>query len=112
MVSTISFSNNDIPDAKKIINSSKVEVSVLELEESFFEQASYNEDESMLEFITKDQISFIQIFNDHESLEFQLMVMSNKVMISKSLFNIGQSKLAFIIDGHDHIQFTDVLVNE
>ena len=76
----------------------------------FFTIATYNEMNDSFVFQTEGDISFIQIFNEEGTLEFQLPVMSNKVTIGKSIMNQGNYKLGFMIQGSTDIQFTNVSV--
>ena len=58
-----------------------------------------------------DEIKYIQIFTVNGTLKYQLPVMSNKLRISKKLFNKGEYRLGFIMEGNKSIEFTGVKVN-
>lgn len=92
----------------KIINSESVVLSVSDDNSEFFEEAIFNIENESLEFVTGENISFIQIFDQFGELNFQLPVMSNKVLISKNLFEAGNYKLGFMIDGKSDIKFTEL----
>ena len=102
------------PDSElAIVSSAKVEVSVLNvMQKDFFQVADYNSDMDALDFVTKDKINFIQIFNEKGELEYQLPVMSNKLKISMKMFT-GESayKIGFITKNNTTIQFTNLKIN-
>ena len=79
---------------------------------ALFEKANYDEDRENFEFTTTETISFIQIFNSDNELEFQLPVMSNKVSIGKSIFGQGDYKLGFMVKGSQEIQFTQLSISK
>jgi len=105
---SLSFSNND-PSKTVILETTDVTVtSETDLDYSFFKSANYNADNEQLEYMTFEDITFIQIFNTAGDLEFQLPVQSTKVLIGKSLFGTGEYKIAFLIDGKSTIHFSTV----
>lgn len=110
--SAFAESNPVIKDLSKIIEAESIEVYANQSSESLLQSAKYNENERMLEFRSSSKIAYIQIFGEDDKLEFQLTVMSEKVMISKNLFNIGLSKLAFLPVEGTEIEFTEVIVNK
>jgi len=100
-------STNPVKDVK-LIDTENVIVSIDVTQSSVFTAANFNAVNESLVFETKDDISFIQIFNEQGDLEFQLPVMSNKVTIGKGIIGAGEYKLGFMIKGLDKIQFTQV----
>ena len=95
-----------------IINSERVELAVVNVaQKDFFEVAQYNANMDALDFVTKDYVTYIQIFNAAGKLQYQLPVMSNKLKISRKMFDQGNYKLAFITKNNTTIQFTDLKVN-
>ncbi len=85
-----------------------IEVSVEEL--AIFTHADYNAETEVLSFVTKENISIIQIFNSDGELEFSLPVMSNNVKINRNLFEEGLSTLGFILEGQSQLHSTQVTV--
>ena len=61
------------PDSElAIVSTAKVEVSVLNvMQKDFFQVANYNADMDALDFVTKDEINFIQIFTQDGKLQYQ-----------------------------------------
>jgi len=95
-----------------IISSEKVELSVVNVaQKDFFQVASYNKTMDALDFVTKDYVTYIQIYNNAGKLQYQLPVMSNKLKISRKMFDQGTYKLAFVTKNNTTIQFTDLIVN-
>jgi len=106
---SISIANNNPTKSVKLVETSEVSVSV-ELDElsAFFKSASYDSDGEQLEYMTFEDITFVQIYNQAGDLEFQLPVQSTKVKIGKSLFGKGEYKVGFLIDGKSTIHFSTV----
>ncbi|MBT8191046.1 MAG: hypothetical protein HKN67_02395 [Saprospiraceae bacterium] len=94
-----------------IIKTAEVEVSLVDIvQKDLFQVAQYSPESNSLDFVTADEIRYIQIFSEKGELKFQLPVLSRKVRISKGLFNSGEYRLGFIMDGHKTIEFTGVKV--
>ena len=95
-----------------IISSEKVELSVVNIaQKDFFQVAQYDMNMDALDFVTKDYVTYIQIYNNAGKLQYQLPVMSNKLKISRKMFDQGLYKIAFITKNNTSIQFTDLKVN-
>jgi len=71
---------------------------------------SYNSEKENFFFETKEDISFIQIFQSNGAMAYQLPVMSNKVTISNSILGKGEYTLGFMIKGMKDVQFTQVTI--
>lgn len=95
-----------------IISNNKVELAVSNvLQKDFFLLAEYNDTMDALDFVTKDFVNYIQIFNSKGELEYQLPVMSKKLKISRKMFKEGKYKVGFITNKNKTIQFTDLRIN-
>jgi len=103
-----SFAGTNPEKDVTIFESETVTLSTDAADLQFFKTATYENENFVFE--TKDEISFIQIFNEKGTLEFQLPVMSNKVTIGKSIMDSGNYKLGFMTDGSSQIHFTEVTV--
>jgi len=107
-----SFASNTPASELSIISSTKVELSVVNvLQKDFFKVADYNTEMDALEFVTKDYVNYIQIYNAEGKLAYQLPVMSNKLKISRKMFKSGAYKIAFLTKNNKSIQFTNLTVN-
>lgn len=70
-----------------------------DLYSTFFSPAYFNEKTNSLHFEAFQKINFIKIFNEEGSMVYKLPVLSNKVRISKNLFEQGDYKVEFEIEG-------------
>ncbi len=95
-----------ITPESRIINTEKV--TVFTQIEGLFESATYDEVSDMMRFITKSDISVIQIMNASGELEFQLPVMTNDVQLNTNLFGTGEFKIGFVMQGENQVYYTKV----
>lgn len=111
-LSTSTFASHTNPESSKdIINTTTVKMSVVNIQQkAFFTNASYNTQNDVLEFVTKDKVNYLQIFKG-DRLEYQLPVMSNKLKISKALFKDGNYKLGFITQSGKKIEFANLEIH-
>jgi hypothetical protein len=111
-VITSSFATVTPESELSIINTTAVELNVVNvLQKDFFQTAEYNSQLEALEFVTADYVNYLQIFDESGKLMYQLPVMSNKLKISKQLFEQGAYKIGFITKNNTTIQFTNLKVN-
>jgi hypothetical protein len=95
-----------------LIASPTVELSVVNVaQKDFFQVAEYNSTMDVLHFVTADYVNYLQIFDEAGKLVYQLPVMSNKLKISKKMFETGSYKIGFITKNNTTIQFTNLTVN-
>ena len=94
---------------KVLISTDDIEVVTVD-KLDIFTSSFFNTESNVLVFDTNDDISVVQIFNDNGEMEFQLPVMSNNVQIRKNLFDTGNYKLGFVIEGQTEVHFTDVTI--
>lgn len=105
----VSFGSNN-PEKVTIIESQEVTVSIDKVSNDLFTMSSVSEDGANFNFITKEEVQFVQIFNSTGMIEFQLPVDSKKIRINKNLFSTGKYTLGFKIDGQDALYKADVLM--
>jgi len=109
---TTSFASVTPDSELSLIASPTVELSVVNVaQKDFFQVAAYNSQMDALEFITADYVNYLQIFDEAGKLVYQLPVMSNKLKISKKMFDTGTYKIGFITKNNTTIQFTNLKVN-
>ena len=106
----VNVNANDTEPTVELLNTEKVTVVTIDLSPKFFLSASFDTNEEVFHFTTKQDIDLIQIFNTNGDLEFTLPVMSNIVKISKNLFGKGQYNLGFLINGESAVKFSRVTV--
>jgi len=96
-----------------LIASASVELSVVNVaQKDFFQVAEYDATMDVLHFVTADYVNYLQVYNEAGKLMYQLPVMSNKLKISKKMFEAGAYKIGFITKSNTTIQFTNLTVNE
>lgn len=66
---------------------------------SFFSEASYNTIQQELIFKTTESTVQIRVYDEMESMLYLLPVKSQKIIIGKSLFERGQYRIVFDVDG-------------
>ncbi|MBT8191045.1 MAG: hypothetical protein HKN67_02400 [Saprospiraceae bacterium] len=94
-----------------IVNTAEVEVSLTDIiQKDLFQIAQYSDESNSLDFVTAEEIKSIQIFDANGELQYMLPVLSRKVRISKKMFNKGDYKLGFVLNGHKTIEYTGVKV--
>jgi len=110
---TTSFASVTPDSELSLIASPTVELSVVNVaQKDFFQVAAYNSQMDALEFVTADYVNYLQIFDETGKLVYQLPVMSNKLKISKKMFDTGTYKIGFITKNNTTIQFTNLKVND
>ena len=94
-----------------IIKTAEVEVSLVDIvQKDLFQLAKFTPASNSLDFVTTDEIQYIQIYDAFGQLKFQLPVLSRKVRISKKMFKRGNYKLGFVLSGHKTIEYTGVKI--
>ena len=104
LTTTVAFSNSKPVVLISTLDFEVVSVGVLDI----FVNTAFDSQSENLVFDTKQPMKVVQIFNANDELEFQLPVMSKNVQINKNLFEKGNYKLGFIIEGDADVHFTNV----
>ncbi|NNE27206.1 MAG: hypothetical protein HKN09_10210 [Saprospiraceae bacterium] len=108
---TLSWATIIPSDASILINTAEVEVSLENnVQKDVFKHSAFNAETNSFDFVTYEEIEKVQIYGKNGVLQFQLPVHANKVRIDLKLFDKGDNKLGFIIQGHDMIEYTGVKV--
>jgi len=108
VLSSIAVSSaNTNPESSIVILKSET-VTVSSASSDLISLASFNTNESSLDFETFENVAFVQIFNAEGDLEFQLPVSSDKIRINKNLFGTGQFKLGFLLENSSALKFAEV----
>jgi len=71
----------------------------------FFLKAEFDEAEEEIKFLTREYTTQIRVYNEIESMVYLLPIGSDRVRIGKSLFEKGEYKFVFDIEG-DRRMFT------
>ncbi len=107
---TLSFASN-IGDELAIVKSERVVVTLeTEGQKEFILSSSFNvEDENVaMNFVS--EVSMVQIYNKEGELEMMFPIGSTKVNLGMSLFEDGEYRMGFMVEGMDDIQFTNLTV--
>lgn len=107
---TLSFTTLSATTAPEvIITDSEIEIVNASLD-GLLVDADFNTETQNLSFMTKSEITYVQIINKEGKMEFQLPVNSNNLRINKNLFSEGNYKLGFVFKGNNETHFTTVLI--
>ena len=110
---SISTASDPVIESTTLISTTIVQLSLDNMDQyDHFQTVDFNKDSNSIDVKTKEQIKYIQIFNEKDELQYQLPVMSNKVKISKDIFDKGAYKIGFVLENLREIQFTNLQVNE
>lgn len=94
------FAENNITEAIKLVENSTLTVFVDSNEAyDFFSDASYDVNKKALTFATKQETVQIRVYDNLQSLVYQLPVRSDKIRIGKSLFDKGEYTMVFDVKG-------------
>jgi len=108
LVISTALANNDSGVPVVLLNSAAVTITVDNASQELFESATISADKNNVDFIAKENISFVQIYDANGKIEFQLPVESNKIRINKNLFAKGNYKLGFKVQGVDELYIAKV----
>ncbi len=105
------MANNDSGNPIKLLNSEMISVSIDDSEITTFVSATMTPDNNNFEFKTNKEIRFVQIYDADGLISFQLTVDSKKVRINKNLFDKGDYKLGFKVEGDEKLHYANVNLN-
>lgn len=94
-----------------IINNSNVELSLENDEQKFLIiSTEFNAELENISMIFNSSVNMIQVFNTDGEMEMMLPIGSEEVDLGMSLFQAGDYKLGFMVEGQDEVQFTNLSV--
>ena len=109
--STLSFASNIGDGSLAIVKSERVELSLeSEGQKEFILSSSFNIEEENISMNFVSEVSTVQIFNKEGELEMMFPIGSTKVNLGMSLFEDGDYRMGFVVEGMDDIQFTNLTV--
>jgi len=82
-----------------------------ETNSSMFQSATYNVNENCIALEFNEKLELIHLFNEKGETEMLFPVASNKVNLGLSLFESGNYKMGFTIEGKEGLQFADISIN-
>ncbi len=94
-----------------IINNSNLELSLENEGQKFLIiSTEFNTEYENISMIFNSSVNMIQVFNTEGEMEMMLPIGSEEVDLGMSLFQSGDYKLGFMVEGIDEVQFTNLLV--
>lgn len=109
---TVSFASGiGNGEALSIINSEKVILSLeSENQKEFIRFSAFDSEKDIVAFVFENNVSMIQVFSEDGEIEMMLPIGSNEVDLGLSLFEKGQYKMGFMVDGMEDVQFTNLSI--
>lgn len=80
-------------------------------QKTLFVSSNYNESENCIAIEFESELVMIQLINHEGELEMMFPVSSNKVNLGLSLFESGNYRMGFSIEGESEIQFAYISIN-
>ena len=94
-----------------IVKSERVELTLeSEGQKEFILASSFNMEDENVAMTFTAEVSMVQIFNTDGELEMMFPIGSTKVNLGLSLFEDGDYRMGFMVDGMDDVQFTNLTV--
>jgi len=94
-----------------LLNNDNVELSLENAGQKFLIiSTEFNTEYDNISMIFNSSVNMIQVFNLQGELEMMLPIGSAEVDLGMTLFNKGEYKLGFMVEGNDEVQFTNLSV--
>jgi len=108
---TGTFASNIGDGTLAIVKSEKVEITLEnEGQKEFLVSSAFEADNDQIAMVFNSSVSMIQVLNSDGEVEMMFPVGSEKVNLGMSLFETGDYKVGFMVDGYDEVQFTTMMV--
>lgn len=78
----------------------------------FFSEASYDNLQEELVFVTNNETVQIRVYDDLESMVYLLPVDSRKIKLGRSLFNKGNYRIVFDVEGDRRMYSSKLVVHQ
>ena len=109
--STATFASNIGDGTLAIVKSERVELTLeTEGQKEFIIASAYNVEDENVAMTFTAEVSMVQIYNTDGELEMMFPIGSTKVNLGMSLFEDGQYRMGFMVDGMEEVQFTNLTV--
>jgi len=106
---TATFASNIGDGTLAIVKSERVEVTLEnEGQKEFIISSAFEADQDQIAMVFDANVSMIQVFNNDGEVEMMFPVGSENVNLGMSLFETGEYKVGFMVDGYDEVQFTNM----
>ena len=109
--SATTFASNIIEGSLAIIKSERIDLSLESANQrEFILSTNFNTESESIDMVFDSEVSMVQIFSLDGELEMVFPVASEKLNLGLSLFDNGQFRMGFMVEGTDEIQFTSLTV--
>ncbi len=108
---TATFASNIGDGTLAIVKSEKVEITLdNEGQKEFIISSAFEADNDQIAMVFNSSVSMIQVYNNSGEVEMMFPVGSENVNLGMSLFETGNYKVGFMVDGYDEVQFTNMTI--
>lgn len=94
----------------EILNSNTIAISTSEFMADFIVSSTLNSEDENLDLLFSSKINMIQVFDNNDKIVSVLVIGSDELRIALNIFNEGNYKLGFLIEGEPNIQYADVVI--
>ena len=109
--SATAFASNIGDGSLAILKSERIDLSVeSEIQKEFILSTSFSAKEESVNMVFDSNVEMVQVYNTNGELEMMFPVGSDNVSLGLSLFENGQYRMGFVVDGMDDVQFTKLVV--
>ncbi len=116
LVTLLSFTStslaSNIGDGEiSVVKTEKVELTLeSEGQKEFILKSTFNVEDDNVDMMFKSTVSMVQIYNETGELEMMFPIGSTKVSLGLSLFDGGEYRMGFIVEGIEDVQFTNLKI--
>ena len=108
---TATFASNIGDGSLAIVKNERVELSLEnEGQKEFIISSAFEVDQNQIAMVFESNVSMIQIFDENGEIAMMFPVGSENVNLGMSLFEGGNYKMGFMVDGIDEVQFTNLTI--
>jgi len=108
---TATYASNIGDGLLAIVNSERVDVTLEnEGQKEFIISSAFEADQDQIAMVFESNVTMIQVYNAQGEIEMMFPVGADNVNLGMSLFETGNHKVGFTIDGVEEVQFTNLNV--
>ena len=108
---TAAYASNIGDGTLSLVKTERVELSLeSEGQKEFILSSSFNVEDENVSMTFTAEVSMVQIYNTDGDLEMMFPIGSTKVNLGMSLFEDGQYRMGFLVDGMEDVQFTNLSI--
>lgn len=95
----------------EVLSNSTIKITATEFMADFILSSKFNLEDENVDMVFASSINMIQIFDTKGEIVSIIPIGSDELRMGLSLFDKGNYKLGFLIDGEADIQYADISVN-